>query len=503
MFKNPFKIKETLSESDIKTGLKMYVFDGVFSMGMATLQGGIYLTAFALAIGATQKEIGLIASIGFISQLMQFIGLYIINKYPKRKLLTIISASISRFLWIPIILFPFLNDFNFSFLLLILLLSAMIGAIPGPAWNSLLRDLIPSEKMGNINSKRITYSTTIALILTLSGGYAIDWWGKFNPQNELFIYSILFAIGFISGFFGLTALIQIPETTSHASKVSIFKLIKSPIKDKNFKRLIVFLSFWTFAVNMSGPFFMVYMLGRLKISLFMVTVLIVTSQLTNILFLKVWGRIADRSSNKSVLNVSGPLFLLVILSWAFTAMPDPHQFTIPLLFFIHIMNGIAVAGVSIGTANIALKLSPKGQAHGYMTVIGLFSSIAGALAPLAGGFFADFFKNVQLDLPVILKISEDVYSLPILNFKGLDFLFLLTFIVGIYAIHRLALVNEEGSVDRKDVIDDLTEAVITPLKSLSIVAGAQRIAIMPISGLMHMTNTVRNQFKKKIIKKLF
>ena len=43
-----FQPRSELGESEIKKGLKMYVVDGACSMGMATLQGGVYLTAFAI-----------------------------------------------------------------------------------------------------------------------------------------------------------------------------------------------------------------------------------------------------------------------------------------------------------------------------------------------------------------------------------------------------------------------------------------------------------------------
>ncbi|MFC2138918.1 MFS transporter [Bacteroidota bacterium] len=501
--RNIFSIKDSLTENEVNKGLRMYVWDGICSTGMATLQGGVYLTAFAIVLGASQKQIGFIASIAFLSQLMQLPGLFLVSKYPKRKFITVITATISRFFWIPIILMPIFRDTGVNFLLIFLFIAAMIGAIPGPAWNSLLRDLLPTDKMGSINSRKIVLSTAIALILTLSGGYFIDWWKVSYPNKEIFSYSILFGLGLVFGVFGVSSIMRIPEPLSTASKVPLRKLLTSPIKDNNFRMLIIFLAVWTFAVNMSGPFFLVYMLNRIKISLFLVTILVVVSQSSNILFLKLWGKIADKFSNKSVLSVSGPLFLVIILLWTFVATPETHKFTIPLLFIIHFLNGIAVSGVSIGTANIALKLSPKGQAHGYMTVVGLSSSVMGAIAPIMGGFFADYFIRMQLDLPLLFSFDADKYSLPILSFRGLEFLFLLTFLIGIYAIHRLALVKEYGEVEKRKVIDELTESIVLPLKSISVVEGIQRMAIMPISGMMHLAGKVTKKKKKNLLLSVF
>ena len=50
-------------------------------MGMGTLQGGVFLSAFALAIGASNYEIGLIATVTFLSQLMQLPGLFVLKTF--------------------------------------------------------------------------------------------------------------------------------------------------------------------------------------------------------------------------------------------------------------------------------------------------------------------------------------------------------------------------------------------------------------------------------------
>ena len=69
---------------------------------------------------------------------------------------------------------------------------------------------------------------------------------------------------------------------------------------------------------------------------------------------------AHRFSNKSLLAFCAPLFIAYIF-----ALPSPRSRaapTIPLLIVIHILMGVATAGVTLGSANIALELAPRGQA---------------------------------------------------------------------------------------------------------------------------------------------
>jgi Na+/melibiose symporter-like transporter len=103
---------------------------------------------------------------------------------------------------------------------------------------------------------------------------------------------------------------------------SILKLLLLPFRDENFRKPIAFMCSWNFAVNLAGPFVMVYMLKRLGLSMSFIIGLSIVGQVMNFLFLRVWGRYTDRFSNKSVLAISGPLFIRSILAWTFTTMPQ-------------------------------------------------------------------------------------------------------------------------------------------------------------------------------------
>jgi hypothetical protein len=60
------------------------------------------------------------------------------------------------------------------------------------------------------------------------------------------------------------------------------------------------------------------------------------------------------------------------------------------------------------------------------------------------------------------------------------------------------LVKEEGEVHQNRIIDELTGSIVSPTKLLSFVRGVSRLAIMPISGMMHLAGKVKNKKKKKM-----
>lgn len=475
-----FQTHEQLSEAETSRGVRLIVYGGILAMGAGALQGGVFLTDFALKLSASNYEIGLLTTAGLGAQLMQVPGLALLSQLPKRRAIVTISALISRCIWLFPILIPVLFiDRGVSFLLFWLFVAQAAMAVCVPSWNSLLRDIVPTETMGRTFSRRLAFGSAVALGLTLGGGYFADWWGANYADHALFAYSILFGVGLLFGLAEVPLLARLPEPEmAQDGRLSIIDLLKLPVSDANFRPLLSFIAIWNLAINAAAPFFAVYMLKRIGLSLFVVTVLVLVNQLFNLLFLRIWGKIADRFSNKSVLSVCCPLFLLAILGFCFTTLPERYSLTIPLLFVIHAVMGIATAGISLSSTNIALKLSPSGAASSYMTAYGMAGSLAGALAPILGGALADFFAVRELSLSINWSDPEVSVSLYALNFRALDFLFGFSCLVGFLSLGRLRRVQEMGEVQEREVVMGLVNEVVMPFRTISF-TGIKRLAILP------------------------
>ena len=100
------------------------------------------------------------------------------------------------------------------------------------------------------------------------------------------------------------------------------------------------------------------------------------------------------------------------------------------------------AGVVLASANMLMKLSPRGGAQSHIATSALISAAAAGLAPLIGGFCQDFFARREFEL--ILRWTGELYRGDVLNLsvRAWDFYFLISAIIGIYALHRLTLVRE-------------------------------------------------------------
>ena len=206
------------------------------------------------------------------------------------------------------------------------------------------------------------------------------------------------------------------------SNRSALSIILDPLRDRNFRRLFRFLIIWNFALNLAVPFFAVYMLTRLGLSLPVVIGFTMLSQVTNVLFVRVWGAMADRLGSKTVMSLSASLYLPVIIGWIFTTNPEPHAITIPLLVALHIFAGVAAAGVLLTVQTLALKTAPTGKATPYVGLANIATGLGAGISPIIGGALADFFSRRLFRIDLTWASPSGLVELPALTMTGHDFL---------------------------------------------------------------------------------
>ena len=137
--------------------------------------------------------------------------------------------------------------------------------------------------------------------------------------------------------------------------------------------------------------------------------------------------------------------------------------------------GISTAGVTLASGNIGLKLAPKGEATAYLAVNSLINSLAAGIAPILGGHFADFFAEREFSMILKWKSPVTEVTFQTLDFQQWDFFFFFAFLIGLYSIHRLAMVKEAGEVEDRIIIQELICEVRRPLRNLSSVGGLRQM----------------------------
>ena len=459
---------------------------GAAVMGMVSLQGGPFLTGFLLALGATHVQIGLLTAVAMASQVAQLLGLVLVGRFGRRKALTVTSMVLYRASWLVLATTPWMAGLQDPWTtLLIVGTGEWLSAMSAPAWNSWLKDMVPDSIRGSVMSRRLFLGTLVSLGCTVLGGRYLD--TRKAAGAELEGYGVLFAVGVALGVIGLLAVLRMPDPgVEPAPQVSLRRQLEAPLGDANFRSLLKFTASWSFACNLAAPFYLVYLVEELKQPMSVVTALTVAAQATNLISLTAWGRLSDSSSNKAVLRFCCPLFLLTIAALFFTTLPEVHAGTVPILAASYLLSGVASAGISVGSANIALKLAPRGEAAAYLTTYGLAGAAAGAIAPLLGGAISTTCRSFRLALELSWVTGTGAGRLAPLAFRGLEFVFLAATLVGLYSLHRLSLVQESGEIDEREFRVRVLAEMGATLRGFTALPGMRQLASLPITAAVRL-----------------
>jgi MFS family permease len=481
-----------IDDQGLRRGLRAFQGDGICSQVRDSLLSGPLLVGFALLLGASNAGVGLLSALGPATQILQLPTVALIERWRRRKAICWWAACFARLAWLGVLTVPWLAPpgARAPALFGLLIVAAALGTVSGAAWNPWIRDFLPEDVRTRAFARRMSVAVAIGAVLSLLAGLAVDELGT-RLDSPAGGYVTVLGAGAASALLGLFFLSRIPEPVMPpASHRPWADIVRAPLRHRDFRALMTFLATWTFAVNLSTPFFTVYLLRRLGLPMAAVIAFSVLSQITTALVLRAWGKVAVRFSTLTVMRVSCAGFLLSVAGWPMVGLGESAWLVILGLVAIHIVAGLTTAGVNLATGTIAMELAPRGAAAGYLATNALVSGAASALAPVLAGLSADWLETQRLSVTVAwtstLAGGRGLALRP-LDLHGLDFLFVATVVVGLYAIHRILGVSEGVVAKRRVVlaalVEEMREQMPQPLRAITTVPAVRDLAYYPFSLL--------------------
>ncbi|MGE7776305.1 MFS transporter [Chitinophaga sp. NPDC101104] len=480
--------KDVLTEQEVEKGLRKVVWDGLFSEAMTTLTGGAFIVAMAILLGANNLQLGLIAALPTMVNMFQLISIWLVRQFNNRRAITVICSLLARLPLVLIGLVPliFPGVLSLELLIPVLFFYYLSGAIAGASWNSWMKDLIPENRLGAFFGRRSAFMQSLNVVLSLLLALGLDYVKDNFPAFEMQSYGLMFVLAGTSGIIGSSMLAGTPEPKKILPRENVFVMLRRPLRDPNFRRLLVFNSAWVFAVNIASPFFNVFMMKSMNLPLSYIIGLTILSQVSSILTIRIWGQFADRYSNKTIIAIGAPLYIICLLAWCFVGLWSYLWPNLVLLSLIHILMGFSNAGINLSLTNIGLKLAPTADAIIYLSAKNIITAIFSALAPLAGGILADYFTGRHLKVDAEWGGPRWTKSLHIIELQDWNFLFLFGALLGLIAVNLLAKVKEKGEVEKDVVVRIMRSTVRNNLKENFVVG-----------SLMNGYSQIRNVFRRK------
>ncbi|MBO0347744.1 MFS transporter [Phormidium pseudopriestleyi FRX01] len=390
------------SKPAIRNSLQASTLDGVFATFFSCATGGVLLSNFLLDLGASNVEIGFLAAIPMLMNFLQPVGAYLGDRTTSRHWYTLSIFSISRLLWLFLLLGIgwFLMDPRQAHHLVlgtlaIVALTHLLGAFGSPSWVSWMAALVPDRLRGRYFGIRNSAANLTSLLAMPILGVMVSQWDGGTIEGYGIILCVAIAAGIISLCFQFLMADVNPqiwgrdrptvlnyETTPSSSAIAL----PSFLKDKNFRIFLLYFGCWMFAVNLSAPFFNLYLLKDLELDVSWVTLYNSLAAGANLLMLPIWGKLADRLGNRPLLFFVGILVAITPVLWLATRTQGILLWVgLPLL---HLISGATWAAVDLCGSNIQMEIAPAKQPSSYFAIAAAVSGLAGAIGTTLGGFIA-------------------------------------------------------------------------------------------------------------------
>jgi MFS family permease len=415
--KNLSQLGEKISKQAIRNSLKASTIYGIFGTVFSNITGGVLLTNFLLKLDATPLEIGLLSSIPLLVNFLQPLGGYIADNLKSRHWYTLGIYGISRMVWLLLVagMWFWWSEKNphqlVTWTLGTMLVSNTLAALGGCAWFSWMAALVPHRLRGRYFGLRNSATSLTNLVCTPLLGFAIST----LPGDTIHNYGVLLLFAIAAGIISLacqfwikdvnpqTVLSAVPspqkaqKASSEPEKLSIFK-------NTNFLKFLLYIGLWTFAANLSFPFFNFYMLHNLALDLRTVTVYSSLLAGANIVLVMFWGKLADKIGNRPLLLLIGTLLALSPLFWLFV---DADTISVYILIpLIHIVIGGFGAGFDLCNNNIQMSVAPKVRPTQYYAMAAAVIGLGGGLGSTVGGLLAQI--DIIGGLPGLFALSAVV-----------------------------------------------------------------------------------------------
>jgi len=238
---------------------------------------------------------------------------------------------------------------------------------------------VPIEGRGRFFGARNFVMGVAGMITTLAAGKIIT---LFVHETG---YQIVLAAAFVLGlassysFYKLKMQPSIKKSGpgTRLSLGAIRGLLKG---QKQFVVLMLTAGLWNFAINISGPFFNVFMVKDLKFSASTVGLMAVVTSLTGLLVLNKVGDFSDRLGPRKMQLFSMVLIPLLPIMWIFAKQPW-H------VALINAFGGTIWAAFNLSSFNLMLNSIPKDKVPSYSPLYQIMVTLSLALGAFLGSVF--------------------------------------------------------------------------------------------------------------------
>lgn len=387
---------------------KKYLISAILDNANNKIASTTLMIAFAVYLGLSDFWIGLYVVLDTITNIVQIFAAPLFSKIGQSKKVTLINYSIYRIASVSFVFIPFISqDINIRTILffipaIIYAITGELGYITFVNWRM---NLLKKEDRGKFSATKNAFKNTIIVLFGFLMGFLLD---SFKTSgNELGGFIILFFIVFIIAIIDILLRIFTYKPEIKQEKINLKESVSLPIKDKSFKKVLLFCGLYRFAIGIGTVYLNLYILRYLNVNYLYYSILNMIIALSEAIFGLYW---AKKLANRNWKKVLIPMSVLYIISFIFLIIlkEDLLRYLLPI---IYLMIG---CGNSIYDLydNIAIyESSLKGYETSYVTFERFIEGFVTALIPILTSTLLINNGNSSIKLTFIISLISFIMIL--------------------------------------------------------------------------------------------
>lgn len=373
-----------MKHSPLRSSLRASTFDGTAHAAMVGF-GETYFAAFALVLGASPFQVGLLATLPIL------VGACFQTLSPRLAGLTgykrwvVVSAVLQSATFIPIALSAGHAEMSFWYVLGWVCLYWVLALGINPPWNVWMGRMIPALVRSRYFGRRNVPIQIMLFVSLVAGGFLLHY-AERSAQGVVTGFVILFVLAAVSRIVSTWFLTRQHEPPAGAVKLTPLSGVVRGLPRQSYGRVIRLIVLMNACVHISAAYFTPFMLQELKLSYAQFTVLNAATLVTRVLASWYWGEIARNFGNRRALQVSAVMLVPLAGLWIFS-----RDFT--YLLALQLFAGFAWAGFELTTILSFFDTTDERTRARVLSLFNLFNGVAIVSASLLGGLVLRHFGS--------------------------------------------------------------------------------------------------------------
>lgn len=363
---------------------KTMLVQGALSSALFSIGTGNFLAGYLTYLGASPAFCAIVAAIPQLGCILQMVSPFLFERLRHRKVLICGCCFAFRIGMGLAGLLPFLisgKAERLAAVFALYLLAFLLAGFVTPGLDQWTMGLAPKFRRGQFYAAKNIVSALLSAGISLTLGWQLDHFASKNEAGKG--YLILYGCCCLLACVDLLLLSRMEEIPCEPMAEMKITDLARPLRDKTYRKIILFLPMWFFALNFSNAFLSVYMLQGLGLSHTAITAVATVASVAGIMGTWFWGRMADKSSWNTILMWTGCLTGGTFLCWA--AVRPGSSVVVALL--LQAAAAACSGSFHVASMNLQFGCSPREGKTLYLGVGAAISNLTGYAAALLGASF--------------------------------------------------------------------------------------------------------------------